>query len=194
MPLLSAPSLKQQMAGHRSANMTLEQLEALSAEQKGSYYDARGGRLYPSGRGLRLSAGAPAVLAERQGAAYQRLPHPLRAHRAEDGGLPQPRGSWACRWWASIRRWCSVTAMSTSRRSATSAAISVLLVHEWLPKALTSDARPDLGGEPVPVRSLYRSDRATGGDKAVGRYFCPLRREAGKRQRWVLRDGWHLWS
>lgn len=24
----------------------------------------------------------------------------------------------------------------------------VLLVHEWLPKALTSDARPDLGGEP----------------------------------------------
>ncbi|MCS5948530.1 hypothetical protein LNP05_20040 [Klebsiella pneumoniae subsp. pneumoniae] len=51
MPLLSAPSLKQQMAGHRSANMTLEQLEALSAEQKAkmvlvvqdpftSYYDA----------------------------------------------------------------------------------------------------------------------------------------------------------
>lgn len=34
LPLLSAPSLKQQMAGHRSANMTLEQLEALSAEQK----------------------------------------------------------------------------------------------------------------------------------------------------------------
>ncbi|UNA34114.1 hypothetical protein LOF13_04450 [Klebsiella pneumoniae subsp. pneumoniae] len=24
----------------------------------------------------------------------------------------------------------------------------------------------------VPVRSLYRSDRATGGDKAVGRYFA----------------------
>ncbi len=24
----------------------------------------------------------------------------------------------------------------------------MLLVHEWLPKALTSDARPDLGGEP----------------------------------------------
>ena len=52
LPLLSAPSLKQQMAGHRSANMTLEQLEALSAEQKAkmvlvvqdpftSYYDAQ---------------------------------------------------------------------------------------------------------------------------------------------------------
>ncbi len=51
LPLLSAPSLKQ-MAGHRSANMTLEQLEALSAEQKAkmvlvvqdpftSYYDAQ---------------------------------------------------------------------------------------------------------------------------------------------------------
>ncbi len=104
LPLLSAPSLKQQMAGHRSANMTLEQLEALSAEQKAKMVlvvqdpspattTPGGGRLYPSGRGLRLSAGAPAVLAERQGAAYQRLPHPLRAHRAEDGGLPQPRGA-----------------------------------------------------------------------------------------------------
>ena len=34
LPLLSVPSLKQQMVGHRSANTTLEQLEALSAEQK----------------------------------------------------------------------------------------------------------------------------------------------------------------
>jgi len=52
LPLLSAPSLQQQMVGHRSANMTLEQLEALSAEQKAktvlvvqdpftSYYDAQ---------------------------------------------------------------------------------------------------------------------------------------------------------
>ena len=41
------------------------------------------------------------------------------------------------------------------------------------------------------VRDL---DRAAGGDKAVGRDFCPLRREAGKRQRRVLRDGRHLWS
>ncbi|VTO24211.1 putative oxidase [Klebsiella variicola] len=52
LPLLSAPSLKQQMAGHRSANMTLEQLETLSDEQKAkmvlvvqdpftSYYDAQ---------------------------------------------------------------------------------------------------------------------------------------------------------
>ncbi|XNM67779.1 hypothetical protein ACLK2E_09400 [Escherichia coli] len=34
LPLLSVPSLKQQMVRHRSANTTLEQLEALSAEQK----------------------------------------------------------------------------------------------------------------------------------------------------------------
>lgn len=52
LPLLSVPSLKQQMVGHRSANTTLEQLEELSAEQKAkmvlvvqdpftSYYDAQ---------------------------------------------------------------------------------------------------------------------------------------------------------
>lgn len=52
LPLLSTPSLQQQMVGHRSANMTLEQLEALSAAQKAntvlvvqdpftSYYDAQ---------------------------------------------------------------------------------------------------------------------------------------------------------
>ncbi|KNC95211.1 FAD-binding and (Fe-S)-binding domain-containing protein [Trabulsiella odontotermitis] len=52
LPLLSAPSLQQRMVGHRSANMTLEQLESLSTEQKAktvlvvqdpftSYYDAQ---------------------------------------------------------------------------------------------------------------------------------------------------------
>lgn len=52
LPLLSTPSLQQQMVGHRSANMTLEQLELLSQEQKErmvlvvqdpftSYYDAQ---------------------------------------------------------------------------------------------------------------------------------------------------------
>ncbi|WP_312947424.1 FAD-binding and (Fe-S)-binding domain-containing protein [Superficieibacter sp.] len=52
LPLLSAPSLQQQLVAHRSANMTLEQLEALTAEQKArmvlvvqdpftSYYDAQ---------------------------------------------------------------------------------------------------------------------------------------------------------
>ncbi|MGC6744622.1 hypothetical protein ACP0HM_07090 [Escherichia coli] len=52
LPLLSVPSLQQQMVGHRSANMTLEQLESLNAEQKArtvlvvqdpftSYYDAQ---------------------------------------------------------------------------------------------------------------------------------------------------------
>jgi Fe-S oxidoreductase len=52
LPLLSAPSLQRQLVGHRSANMTLEQLELLSPEQKArtvlvvqdpftSYYDAQ---------------------------------------------------------------------------------------------------------------------------------------------------------
>ena len=52
LPLLSAPSLQKQMVTHRSANMTLEQLEALTPDQKAqtvlvvqdpftSYYDAQ---------------------------------------------------------------------------------------------------------------------------------------------------------
>lgn len=52
LPLLSAPSLQRQLVGHRCANMTLEQLELLSQEQKArtvlvvqdpftSYYDAQ---------------------------------------------------------------------------------------------------------------------------------------------------------
>ncbi|MCS3429627.1 FAD-binding and (Fe-S)-binding domain-containing protein [Klebsiella sp. BIGb0407] len=52
LPLLSAPSLKQQLVGHRSANTTLEQLERLSPAQRGktvlvvqdpftSFYDAK---------------------------------------------------------------------------------------------------------------------------------------------------------
>ena len=52
LPLLSSPSLQQKMVAHRSANMTLEELEALDAGQKArvvlvvqdpftSYYDAQ---------------------------------------------------------------------------------------------------------------------------------------------------------
>jgi FAD/FMN-containing dehydrogenase/Fe-S oxidoreductase len=52
LPMLSAPSLQRQMIGHASANLTLEQLEQLSAEEKAktvlvvqdpftSYYDAQ---------------------------------------------------------------------------------------------------------------------------------------------------------
>lgn len=52
LPLLSVPSLQQQLVGHRTANMTLENLEQLSDEQKArtvlvvqdpftSYYDAQ---------------------------------------------------------------------------------------------------------------------------------------------------------
>ena len=52
LPLLSAPSLKQQLVGHRSANTTLEQLESFSPERRAktvlvvqdpftSFYDAK---------------------------------------------------------------------------------------------------------------------------------------------------------
>lgn len=52
LPLLSTPTLQQTLAGHRSANMTLEQLEALGADERArtvlvvqdpftSYYDAQ---------------------------------------------------------------------------------------------------------------------------------------------------------
>ncbi|CCG87175.1 D-2-hydroxyglutarate dehydrogenase YdiJ [Erwinia piriflorinigrans] len=52
LPLLSSPTLKQQLAGHRSANITLEDLERMSSEQRvncvlvvqdpfTSYYEAR---------------------------------------------------------------------------------------------------------------------------------------------------------
>lgn len=52
LPLLSAPNLKQQLAGHRAFSMTLEQLEALPTQQRSryvlivqdpftSYYDAK---------------------------------------------------------------------------------------------------------------------------------------------------------
>lgn len=52
LPMLSAPSLQQTLVGHRSANMTLEQLEALSSQARSnivlvvqdpftSYYDAQ---------------------------------------------------------------------------------------------------------------------------------------------------------
>ncbi len=71
------PSLKQQLAGHRSANTTLEDLEAMSVEQRAkkvlvvqdpftSYYEAQVVadfvRLIEKNW---LSAGAVAVLAER---------------------------------------------------------------------------------------------------------------------------------
>lgn len=52
LPLLSSPTLKQQLAGHRSVNITLEDLERISSEQRAncvlvvqdpftSYYEAR---------------------------------------------------------------------------------------------------------------------------------------------------------
>ncbi|ESC21512.1 hypothetical protein SEEM841_02492 [Salmonella enterica subsp. enterica serovar Senftenberg str. 423984-1] len=76
LPLLSAPSLQQQLVGHPSANMTLEQLERMSAEQKsengtggsGPVYQllrcpGRSG-LYPPGGKTGQEAGIVTVLAE----------------------------------------------------------------------------------------------------------------------------------
>ncbi len=75
LPLLSAPSLQQQLVGHPSANMTLEQLERMSAEQKRKRYwwfrtrlpattmPGRSG-LYPHGGKTGQEAGIVTVLAE----------------------------------------------------------------------------------------------------------------------------------
>lgn len=75
LPLLSAPSLQQQLVGHPSANMTLEQLERMSAEQKAktvlvvqdpftSYYDARVVADFIRGGKTGQEAGIVTVLAE----------------------------------------------------------------------------------------------------------------------------------
>ncbi|WP_162873531.1 hypothetical protein, partial [Klebsiella pneumoniae] len=37
LPLLSSPTLRQQLSGHRATTLTLEQLEGLSAEQRADH-------------------------------------------------------------------------------------------------------------------------------------------------------------
>ncbi|UNA34115.1 hypothetical protein LOF13_04455 [Klebsiella pneumoniae subsp. pneumoniae] len=112
-----------------------EQLEALSAEQKAkmvlvvqdpftSYYDAQ---VVADFIRLVEALGYQPVLppfSPNGKAQHIKGFTRLRAHRRRRRTSSTAWRSWACRWWASIRRWCSATAMSTSRRSATSAAIS----------------------------------------------------------------------
>ncbi len=68
----------------------------------------------------------------------------------------------------------------------------VLLVHEWLPAVLTQTPLRRSAENPVPVWALHRSDGAADGACPVGFYLLPVWREAGKRQRGLLRYGRNL--
>lgn len=136
LPLLSVPSLKQQMVGHRSANTTLEQLEALSAEQKGkmvlvvqdpftSYYDAQ--VVADFVRLVEKVGYQPVLLPFSPNGKAQHIKGFLTRfartaqktadflNRVAELGMPMV---------GSIRRWCFATAMNITRSSARSAAIS----------------------------------------------------------------------
>jgi Fe-S oxidoreductase len=66
----------------------------------------------------------------------------------------------------------------------------VMLVHEWLPAALQTAAR--VSGESWYLFGHCTEVTALPGALAVGLYFRPLRREAGERQRGLLRHGRNL--
>lgn len=135
LPLLSAPSLQQQLVGHPSANMTLEQLERMSAEQKAktvlvvqdpftSYYDARVVadfiRLAEKlGRRPVLLPFSPNGKAQHIKGFLNRFAKTAKKPLSSLIGSPR----WGCRWWASIRRWFCVIATNTNWRWANSAAI-----------------------------------------------------------------------
>ncbi len=161
LPLLSAPSLKQQMAGHRSANMTLEQLEALSAEQKAkmvlvvqdpftSYYDAQ--VVADFIRLVEALGYQPVLLPFSPNGKAQHIKGFLTRfartaqktadflNRVAQLGMPLVGVDPAL---VLCYRDEYKQTLGDKRGD-----FQVLLVHEWLPKALTSDARPDLGGEP----------------------------------------------
>jgi ferredoxin len=135
LPLLSVPSLQRQLVGHRSANMTLEQLEALTPEQKAkvvlvvqdpftSYYDAQVVR-HPVGKAglwrLCCRSRPTARRSTLKGARALTVP---RDRETSKTALLKPRGASRDAAAASIRRWCFAIAMNTSRRRAISAVIS----------------------------------------------------------------------
>lgn len=102
LPLLSVPSLQQQMVGHRSANMTLEQLEAQcraeSAHGAGgagpftSYYDAQ--VVADFVRLVEKLGFQPVLLPFSPNGKAQHIKGFLNrfAKTAKDGGFPQPYG------------------------------------------------------------------------------------------------------
>lgn len=135
LPLLSAPSLQQQLVGHPSANMTLEQLERMSAEQKAktvlvvqdpftSYYDARVVADFirtaeKLGRRPVLLPFSPNGKAQHIKGFLNRFAKTAKKPLSSLIGSPR----WGCRWWVSIRHWCCVIATNTNWRWANSAAI-----------------------------------------------------------------------
>ncbi len=127
--------------------LTLEQLEAMDARQREqhvlvvqdpftSYYDAQ--VVADFVRLVEKLGYQPVVLPFSPNGKAQHMKGFLtrfaRTARRKPLTSSTAWRSSACRWSASIRRWCCAIAMNTSRRWATSAAISnVMLVHEWLP-------------------------------------------------------------
>ncbi len=136
LPLLSTPTLQQQLVGHRSAGMTLEELERLTEAEKArtvlvvqdpftSYYDAQ--VVADFVRLCEKLGFQPVVLPFSPNGKAQHIKGFLqrfaRTARKTADFLNRVARS-GCRWWASIRRWCSATAMNISRRLARSAANS----------------------------------------------------------------------
>lgn len=161
LPLLSAPSLKQQMAGHRSANMTLEQLETLSDEQKAkmvlvvqdpftSYYDAQ--VVADFIRLVEALGYQPVLLPFSPNGKAQHIKGFLTRfartaqktadflNRVAQLGMPLVGVDPAL---VLCYRDEYKQTLGDKRGD-----FQVLLVHEWLPKALTTAARPEQGGEP----------------------------------------------
>lgn len=158
------------MAGHRSANTTLEQPEALSDEQKAkmvlvvqrsspSYYDAQ---VVADFIRLVEALGYQPVL-------LPFSPNGKAQHIAADS-------------WTRFARTAQKTADFLNRVAQLGMPLvgvdpalvlcyrdeykqtlgdkrgdfQVMLVHEWLPKALPTDARPDPGGEPRTCSVIVR--------------------------------------
>ncbi len=136
LPLLSTPTLQQQLVGHRSAGMTLEELERLTEAEKArtvlvvqdpftSYYDAQ--VVADFVRLCEKLGFQPVVLPFSPNGKAQHIKGFLqrfaRTARKTADFLNRVARS-ACRWWASIRRWCCAIAMNISRRLARRAANS----------------------------------------------------------------------
>ncbi len=136
LPLLSTPTLQQQLVGHRSAGMTLEELERLTEAEKArtvlvvqdpftSYYDAQ--VVADFVRLCEKLGFQPVVLPFSPNGKAQHIKGFLQrfartAQKTADFLNRVARSG--CRWWASIRRWCCAIAMNISRRLARRAANS----------------------------------------------------------------------
>lgn len=140
LPLLSTPSLQQQMVGHRSANMTLEQLELLSQEQKSVrcwWYRTRL-PVTTMRRWWRILSGwwkssafSLYCCRSRQMARPSTSKGSLTDLRRRRRKRPNFSIGWrSCvsRWSVSTRRWCFAIVMNTNKPSANSVVIST---YSW---------------------------------------------------------------